>query len=142
MVTPTSRRSCDNNNKIINTHGEYLDAVKWVAEKENVPVIDLNSMTATLYETLGVEESKCALVHYPKGTFPGQDKDLADNTHFNTYGAYQIAKCVIEGAKKSAPELVKNLKLDPQYCPSKPDDAANFKWNLSPFFEAEKPDGN
>ncbi len=142
LVTPTSRRSFDKNNKIINTHGEYLDAVKWVAEKENVPIIDLNSMTATLYETLGVEESKCALVHYPKGTFPGQDRDLADNTHFNTYGAYQIAKCVIEGAKTSAPELIKNLRFDPKYCPSKPDEAANFKWNLSPFFEADKPDGN
>jgi hypothetical protein len=36
--------------------------------------------------------TKKALVHYPANTYPGQNEPLADNTHFNTYGAYELAK--------------------------------------------------
>ena len=115
---------------------------RWLAAKENVPLIDLNEMTRTLYEALGTETSKRAFVHYPAGTYPGQTKAFEDNTHFNPYGAYQIAQCVIEGMKKAVPELAKHLKIDPSYNPAQPDDVNGFHWNESPFTEIEKPDGN
>ena len=142
LVTPTQRRSFDENGKIKDTHLDFPDAVRWLAEKENIPLIDLHAMTRILYEAMGVEESKHAFVHYPANTYPGQDKPLADNTHFNPYGAYQIAKCVIEGMKKAVPELAKHLKIDPAYDPAHPDDVNAFRWNESPFTEIEKPDGN
>ena len=69
-------------------------------------------------------------------------KLFEDNTHFNPYGAYQIAQCVIEGMKKAVPELAKHLKIDPSYNPAQPDDVNGFHWNESPFTEIEKPDGN
>ena len=116
--------------------------MRWLAAKENVPLIDLNEMTRTLYEALGTETSKRAFVHYPAGTYPGQTKAFEDNTHFNPYGAYQIAHCVIEGMKKAVPELAKHLKIDPSYNPAQPDDVNGFHWNESPFTEIEKPDGN
>ena len=50
--------------------------MRWVAERENVPVIELNPMTKTLYEALGVEKSKKAFVHYPANTFPARRKLL------------------------------------------------------------------
>ena len=79
-------------------------------------------MTRILYEAMGVEESKHAFVHYPANTYPGQDKPLADNTHFNPYGAYQIAKCVIEGMKQAGLPLVKYLRTDNErYDPACPD---------------------
>ena len=100
-------------------------------------------MTITLYEALVVEPSKKAFVHYPAGTYPGQKGDLADNTHFNTYGAYQIAKCIIEGMKQNNLPLVKYLPADyPGYDPAHPDTFESFRWNDSPFCEIEKPDGN
>ena len=101
LVTPTQRRSFDENGKIRDTHEDYPEAMRWLAAKENVPLIDLNEMTRTLYEAMGVEPSKKAFVHYPAGTYPGQNRVLADNTHFNPYGAYQISKCIIEGIKKA-----------------------------------------
>ena len=113
-----------------------------VGERENVPVIELTDMSTTLYETLGEEGSKKALVHYPAGSFPGQDKALADNTHFNTYGAYQIAKCVAEGLKKAAPELAVHLVNFSGYNPAQPDDFETFYWPNSPFSETTKPYGN
>lgn len=142
LVTPTQRRSFDDNGRIRDTHENYPEAMRWLAAKENVPLIDLNEMTRTLYEALGVDRSKRAFVHYPANTYPGQDKELADNTHFNPYGAYQIAKCVIEGMKKAVPDLAIHLKPAPVFDPAQPDDVNTFHWNDCPFTEAEKPDGN
>ncbi len=143
LVTRTQRRSFDENGKIKDTHLDFPDAVRWLAEKENIPLIDLHAMTRILYEAMGVEESKHAFVHYPANTYPGQDKPLADNTHFNPYGAYQIAKCVIEGMKQAGLPLVKYLRTDNEgYDPACPDARETFKWNESPFTELEKPDGN
>nr|WP_321335249.1 rhamnogalacturonan acetylesterase [uncultured Bacteroides sp.] len=143
LVTPTQRRSFNDEGKIVDTHGEYPDAMRWLAHKENVPLIDLNAMTRILYEAMGVEGTKKAFVHYPANTYPGQTKALEDNTHFNPYGAYQIAKCVIEGMKANKLGFVKYLSDDYQtFNPAHPDNLATFKWCPSPFTEIEKPDGN
>ena len=97
----------------------------------------------TLYEAMGVEPSKKAFVHYPAGTYPGQNRVLADNTHFNPYGAYQISKCIIEGIKKAGLPISNYLRSDYSgYNPAHPDALDSFKWNDSPFTEIEKPDGN
>ena len=143
LVTPTQRRSFDENGKIRDTHEDYPEAMRWLAAKENVPLIDLNEMTRTLYEAMGVEPSKKAFVHYPAGTYPGQNRVLADNTHFNPYGAYQISKCIIEGIKKAGLPIANYLRSDYSgYNPAHPDALDSFKWNDSPFTEIEKPDGN
>ncbi|MCF0207876.1 MAG: rhamnogalacturonan acetylesterase [Bacteroidaceae bacterium] len=108
FCTPTSRRIWESDSLTIsNTHGDYPAAIKAVAEREQVPLIDLTSMTKTFFETLGYEESKKALVHYPMGSFEGQTKALADNTHFSSYGAYEISKMVVKGLKQVNSPLVK-----------------------------------
>lgn len=143
LVTPTQRRRFDGNGKIQDTHGDYPEAMKWLANKENVPLIDLHQMTRILFEALGAQDSKKAFVHYPAGTYPGQSKDLSDNTHFNTYGAYEIAKCVVEGMKTLNLNAVNYLRNDYKpFDPANPDRFESFKWNISPFAEIEKPDGN
>ena len=49
FCTPTQRRFFDAEGKIKNTHGDFPAAMKAVAERENVPVIDLNAETKTLF---------------------------------------------------------------------------------------------
>ena len=143
LVTPTQRRSFGPDGKIKDTHEDYPEAMRWWAAKENIPLIDLNEMTRTFYEAMGVEESKKAFVHYPAGTYPNQTKDFADNTHFNPYGAYEIAKCIIEGMKKLNLPIIQHLREDyVTYNPAQPDDWNTFQWYDSPFTETEKPDGN
>lgn len=143
LVTPTQRRSFDEKGKIRDTHADFPDAIRWLAAKENIPLIDLHQMTRTLYEAMGVEPSKKAFVHYPAGSYPGQNRPLADNTHFNPYGAYQIAKCIIEGMKKIDLPILEHLREGyTAYDPAHPDKVEDFKWNESPFTEIEKPDGN
>ena len=141
FCTPTQRRAFDKDNKtIMNTHGDFPAAMKMVAEKENVPLIDLNQMTKVFFETLGFEDSKRALVHYPKEMY---GKELTDNTHFNPYGAYEVAKCVVMGIKALNLPLVNYLRPDWQdFNPSQPDDWHTFQWAPSPMTENVKPDGN
>lgn len=141
LVTSMHRRSFDDKGKIINTHGDYPEAMRQVAKEEHVPLIDLNAMSAGLYEALGVEGSKRAFVHYPANSFPGQEKELADNSHHSTYGAYQLAKCIVEGIRSSVPDLAGYLKDTPLYNPGKPDSYEHWCWPVSPLFESIKPDG-
>lgn len=141
FCTPTQRRFFNSDNKTIkNTHGDFPAAMKMVAEKENVPLIDLNQMTKTLFETMGFEDSKRLLVHYPKEAY---GKELSDNTHFNPFGAYEVAKCVVMGMKQLNLPVVKYLRNDFQdFDPAHPDDWKTFKWADSPMTENTKPDGN
>ena len=142
FLTPTQRRKFENG-KIQETHGDYPDAMRAVARRENVPVIELHDMTRTFFETLGEENSKRALVHYPAGTFQGQDKELADNTHFNTWGAYEVAKMVVMGMKQHNMPFVSHLRPDwKDFAPESPDDFNAWNWYLAPIFETTKPDGN
>ncbi len=143
FCTPTARRSFDNNGRIINTHGDYPTAMKAVAMRENVPVIDLTQMSTTFYETLGVEGSKKSLVHYPANTFANQDKPLADNTHFNPYGAWEVAKMVVMGLKQIHSPLADYLRPEWQdFNPARPDDPDAFVWQMSSGSNLTKPDGN
>lgn len=145
FVTPTQRRRFDDatHSKILETHGDYPDAMRDVAKREGVPVIELHDMTRTFFETLGYENSKKALVHYPANTFPGQDKPLADNTHFNPYGAYEIAKMVVMGMKQLNLPIVKYLRSDwKDFNPAQPDDYNKFVWYNSVQQDVTKPDGN
>ena len=142
IVTSTSRRSFDENGKTVNTLGDYPAAARKVAEEEKVALIDLNAMTAKFYDAMGVEPSKKAFVHYPANTFPGQEKALEDNTHFNPYGAYELAKCIVEGIKASNLGLKKYLADVPAFDPSHPDAIDSFSWPMSPKNSTIKPDGN
>jgi lysophospholipase L1-like esterase len=143
FITPTQRRSFDKEGKIQETHANYPEAMRWVAKDLGVQVIELHDMTRMFYETLGVEGSKHALVHYPAGTYPGQAKAFEDNTHFNPYGAYEISKMVVMGMKQLDLPVLQHLRGDFElFSPSEPDDWKVFHWNDSPFIDIVKPDGN
>lgn len=144
FCTPTARRFFNEDHKTIrNTHGDYPEAMKTVARRENVPVIDLTTMSTAFYEALGEEGSKRSLVHYPANTFPNQEKPLADNTHFNPFGASQIAKMVVMGLKQIGSPLTGFLRPDWQdFDPTCPDNPATFMWYMSTGSSLVKPDGN
>ena len=143
FCTPTARRSFDADGHIINTHGDYPEAMKTVAQREQVPVIDLTRMSTTFYEALGVEGSKRALVHYPANTFANQEKPLADNTHFNPYGAWEVAKMVVMGLKQINSPLAAYLRTEWQdFDPAHPDDPDRFVWRMASGSDITKPDGN
>ncbi len=132
IVTSTSRRAFNDSGKVVNSLGEYPAAARKVAAEMGVAMIDVNAMTADFYNALGKENSTKAFVHYPPNTWPGQgNKAMADNTHFNSYGAYEIAKCVIEGIRSNHLGLEKYLIDAPKFDPSHPDDPNTFSLPVS-----------
>lgn len=141
FCTPTQRRAFNDDKKTLrNTHGDFPAAMKMVAEKENVPLIDLNASTKVFFETLGFEDSKRALVHYPEKMY---GRKLEDNTHFNPYGAYEVAKCVVMGMKQLNLPLVQYLRPEWQdFDPAHPDDWKTFQWAPARNANIVKPDGN
>jgi len=145
FVTPTQRRSFDDatHTRIRETHGDYPDAMRDVAAREGVPLIELHDMTRSFFETLGYEGSKKALVHYPANTFPGQETPLEDNTHFNPYGAYEVAKMVVMGMKQLDLPLMQYLREDwRDFDPHRPDTPEAFRWYPADKRDTTKPDGN
>tara|TARA_R110002050_G_scaffold55296_1_gene124889 strand:- start:23126 stop:24463 length:1338 start_codon:yes stop_codon:yes gene_type:complete len=143
LVTPTQRRAFNSDGTLKPTHGDFPDAMRKVANDLQVPLIDVTKMTTSMYESWGVEASKKAFVQYPANTFPGQKKELKDNTHFNSFGANEIAKCVVQGIRDLDLEISKYIKENtPKYNPSNPDNLSDWTVPMSLRFENNKPDGN
>lgn len=143
LITSMNRRVFDENNKIINTLDDFPDAMREIAKEEKVNLIDLNTLSKTLFEAMGPELSKKAFVYYPANTYPNQPNDLADDTHFNPYGAYELANCVVKSIVDQNLPLKKYISNNEKnFNPNKPDDAKKFHWPESIFMESLKPDGN
>jgi len=142
LVTAMNRRSFGPDGKIVNTLGDYPDAVRQLAQEENVPLIDLNAMSKIFFEAMGPDNSTKAFVQYPANTFPGQTHELKDNTHFNSYGAYELAKCIVEGIKTDQLGIAKYLIGDtPPFDPAHPDPVTQWNLPLSPFSTPVAPAG-
>jgi hypothetical protein len=143
LVTSTNRRRFDADGKIINTLEDFPAAMRQLAAEDNVMLIDLNAMSKDVYEALGPETSKKAFVHYPANSYPGQTQALADDTHFNPYGAYELAKCVVQSiVTNNYP--IKQFVSDnwKTFDPKQPDALTEFHWYESPAVDVLKPDGN
>lgn len=143
LVTSMNRRVFDENNKMVNTLDDFPDAMREIAKEEKVDLIDLNALSKTLFEAMRPEEAKKAFVHYPANAYPNQPTALADDTHFNTYGAYELAKCVVKSIVDQNLPLKKYISKNyKSFNPNKPDKIEDFHWPESVFMESLKPDGN
>ncbi len=143
LVTSMNRRVFDVNNKIVNTLDDFPDAMREIAKEEKADLIDLNAMSKTLFEAMGPEAAKKVFVHYPTNAYPNQPMALADDTHFNTYGAYELAQCIVKSIVDQNLPLKKYISKNyKNFDPNKPDDIKKFRWPESIFMETLKPDGD
>jgi lysophospholipase L1-like esterase len=134
LVTSMNRRTFDAEGKITNSLAGYPDAMRQVAADQRVALIDLNAMSKTLFEAMGPEESMKAFMHYPANAFPNQTEAISDNTHFNKYGAYELARCVVHGIRAAKLPLRKLLTKDAvDFNPAQPDPRATFDLRAIPI---------
>jgi hypothetical protein len=94
-------------------------------------LIDLFASAKTFFEALGPDGSKKAFVHYPARSFPGQDEELKDDTHFNDYGAYELARAVVAGIAASRLAIAKDLIDARAFDPARPDPPDGWSLPLS-----------
>lgn len=132
LVSPVQRRNFEANGKIRNSHGDYPEAVRQVAKEENVAFIDLTAMSVVFYEALGPEKSPLA--------FGGGGRDI---THHNNYGAYELAKCIVQGIKDNKLDLAKYIVDEFHgFDPAHPEPVESFSMPASPGRTTVAPRGN
>ena len=107
---PEKADAVEEGDTLIDTHGKYLDSPRNVAKEMGVAFIDLNKATKELVESMGVEGSKKLFMWVPAGVSPACPKGRQDNTHFNIYGARQVAKLAVQAIEKQIPELGKYVR--------------------------------
>lgn len=140
LVTSMNRRNFNAGGRINLTLGGYPDAMRAVAKQERVPLIDLNAMSKVLFEAMGPDGTLKAFVHYPAHTFPNQPEPLADNTHFNSYGSIELAKCIVQSIRDQKLPLARYLRRGiPAFNPAHPDPPTIWNDRPDPFVSAQKP---
>lgn len=88
LVTSIARRLFDEKGRFLpGSHGAYPEAVRQLGRGENVPVIDLTTVTEAYLAQLGDEASK------PLFMWP------IDNTHLKPEGAAKMAGFLAEGLR-------------------------------------------
>ncbi|WP_088184875.1 rhamnogalacturonan acetylesterase [Sphingobium sp. Z007] len=108
LVTSPERRNFDAQGKIVDTLGAYAAAARKVAAEEQVPLIDLNADSRTIYEALGPDVAPRA---FNDG---GKDK-----THHNNYGAWLLASAVADRIRAQIPALAAHVTIA-AFVPARP----------------------
>ncbi len=104
LVTPVARLLYDFG-ALLDTHGRYTQAVKRVAQEQQVPLIDLNSSSMAWIRALGEQGAKPYFMFVP-------EQNKADGTHFSMAGATAVACQVMRGWAELEPRLKGALKRD------------------------------
>jgi lysophospholipase L1-like esterase len=134
LVTSMNRRTFDAEGKITNSLAGYPGAMREVAAQQHAALIDLNAMSKALFEALGPEGTLRAFMHYPAKSFPNQNEAISDDTHFNGYGAYELARCVVHGIRQAKLPLRKFLTNDlSDFNPAAPDSVDTFSLPATPI---------
>ncbi len=121
---------------VVDSLGVYPGLVREVAAEKKVALIDLNRMSKTLYESLGSEGS-IELFEHASGS------KTFDPTHHSSYGAFELARCVVTGIRTNKLPLADHLSRDATvFDPVTPDRAADVMIPPSPVMAAQKPLGN
>ena len=114
LVTPMQRHAFADG-RVQNTHDDYPDAVRAVARELDVPLIDLTAMSDRMMNAMG---EKASWQLFSRGQ---------DTTHHSPYGAWELAKCIVQGLRDANVEPAKWIRDDiPAFDPAKPDPVSSF----------------
>jgi len=100
LLTPIARRHFDDQGQLEDTHKQYSQLMREVAQKYEVPLIDLDKRSQALLRKLGPEDSKYLYNHLEPAENPHYPDGHADNTHFNEYGARRMSELALHGIEK------------------------------------------
>ena len=107
LVTPVARRKFDGS-QLLDTHGPYPQAVRDLARREGLALVDLNALSMDWLRVAGEAGSKPYFMHVPA-------QKQADDTHFSAAGARLVACLVAAGWRATDPSAPVPA-LTPQDC--------------------------
>ncbi|WP_308113730.1 SGNH/GDSL hydrolase family protein [Arthrobacter sp. ISL-30] len=123
LVTPVGRRDYDEATGKFNvSFPEYVEKMKELAAEENVALVDLSALSRAYFDEIGPEATKSVFLHVDAGVYPNRPSGTVDNTHFQDYGAIQVARLVSGGVKQLNLPLASRVEeiVPPSSVPSKP----------------------
>ncbi|GGF38452.1 hypothetical protein GCM10010922_12230 [Microbacterium sorbitolivorans] len=159
IVTPVSRRSFNADTGEANvSFPEYVAKAIEVAEQEDALLVDLSASSRAYLTEIGAEAAKAVFLHVDPGVFANRPAGTADDTHFQEYGAIQMARLVAQDvAEFDDPIAAKVTDIEaPAEVPAVPADVvagaisnggATLQWTASPtadiykIYRQDAPDG-
>jgi lysophospholipase L1-like esterase len=108
--------------------GNYAEVMRKIAKEQDAPLIDLNAMSVKLYEAIGADN-----LH---------NKFFIDGTHHSDYGAYELAKCVVQGVIDAKLPWAQHVVDDwKSFDPSHPDAVESFHMQQDPQLDPARRGG-
>jgi len=98
LITPLTRRRFEAG-VLTRSHGVYPDAVRELAAREKLPLIDLTAASRAEVERLGEEASRAYYMYFGPGLYPNFPEGSDDNTHLRYEGAVCFAGMVAGGLR-------------------------------------------
>lgn len=93
LVTPVGRRDFNASTGKFNvSFPEYVAGMKEVAQELNVKLVDLSTLSVAYYDSIGPVGTLSVFLHTEPGIYQAFPNGSADNTHFQEYGAIQLAR--------------------------------------------------
>ena len=100
---------------LVDTHGLYAVAPRDVARRMHCYFVDANRITHDLEQSLGVEGSKKLHMWYMPDEHPAVPGGRKDNTHYNIYGAHEVASRLADALCQEIP-LLKKYRTNDKPC--------------------------
>lgn len=115
LVTPVSRRSFDAATGEANiSFPEYVDKMKELAAEEDVLLVDLSASSRAYLTEIGPEAAKAVFLWVDPGIFPNRPSGTQDDTHFQEYGAIQMARLIAQDvAELNDPLAAEVVDIEP-----------------------------
>lgn len=95
---------------LVDTHGEYKEVPRRLAEENDVIFIDMTALTHDLVQGLGRESSKELFMWIPVGKYEFCPDGRIDNTHLNVLGALVVSRIAVNELAEKVPALRKYIK--------------------------------
>lgn len=105
LATPVARRKFDDQGRPVNTHGDYVKAVREAAAEEKVPLLDLNQRSTELLQRMGPEPAKKLYIYVTAAEYPALPQGRQDDTHFCAYGASRMCDLAVAEIAANVPQL-------------------------------------
>lgn len=101
LVSPVGRRRYDSSGRFLNDFADRTAAMRQLATEKKVTLIDLNAKSIAFYNGVGVAATTNVFLWLAPSQYPNYPSGVYDGTHFQDYGASQIARLVVQGIAES-----------------------------------------
>lgn len=101
LVSPMGRRRYDSSARFINEFADRAAAMRQLATEKRVPLIDLNAKSIAFYNGVGVAATTDVFLWLAPNQYPNFPNGVTDGTHFQDYGAGQLARLIVQGIEEN-----------------------------------------